>query len=411
MKKWKQAVLVAAIALILGLSVKAETQAAITGVKQTDASTSTVYVASGTDLLTKYYVLFISTDQNIWVEKDYSSSPNNLSASGLSAGSTYYAQVRGASDYDFVNGERVWEWSTEPSVAVEVVTVPDTSTAKVIQTGATLNSITMQLSGVTGANYYFLGSSGIYSSAQVYAASTTPTITAGNLNSNTSYTMYAYACRKAATTGFIAHSSYDADVDFSAKTLTAKINTKNFGVSNAWTNINSYGFAVSTGFAADGYQFQFQTMKGKVKKEVTTTYHDVAVSDFVNGTFYKYRVRSYVDCGTSKTYSQWSDFRYIGVPKKVTGTSHTRGKKRTLNLSWKKVSGASNYVVYISKSKDGGYKKVKSLSSKKSSIKITKIGKKKLKKNTTYYVKLVTKAKNGKKTVSSDVSTVMTSTY
>ncbi|MDE6853306.1 MAG: hypothetical protein K2J67_12640 [Lachnospiraceae bacterium] len=407
MKKWKQAVLVAAIALILGLSVKAETQAAITGVKQTDAGTSSVSVSSGTDLLAKYYVLFISTDQNIWVEKDYSSSPNNLSASGLSAGSTYYAQVRGASDYDFVNGERVWEWATDPSAVLEVVTVPDTSTAKVVQTGATLNSITMQLSGVSGANYYFLGSSGIYSSAQVYAASTTPTITAGNLNPNTSYTMYAYACRKAATTGFIAHSSYDADADYSAKTLSSKINTNNFGVTGTYSNINVYYFGIASGLQADGYQFQFQTLKGKVKKDVVQTSNSLRLENFINGTFYKYRVRSYVDCGTNKAYGAWSDFRFIGMSKNVSGVSKTRGSKRTIRCSWKKVTGASGYVVYISKSQTGGFKKVKSLSSKKNSIVITKIGKKKLKKNTRYYVRIVTKGKNGKKAVTSDVNTIL----
>ncbi len=415
MKKWKQVVLVAALALLLGMTTKAESQAAITGVKQTDAGTSSVSVTCNSDLQAKYYVLYVSDPSNPqnWVEKDYSSDPNSLYASGLTAGSTYYVSVRGATDWDFDNSwdQKIWEWCTDLSAPVEVVTVPDGSNARLVQTGAALNSVTMTLSGVSGANYYLLGSSGIYSSAQFYASSTTPTVTAASLNPNTSYSMYAYACRKAVTTDFVAHPNYDSDADYSAKTLTSKINTKNFGVSSVWSNINSYGFAVSNGFAADGYQFQFQTLKGKVKKEITTTSTSTSVSDFINGTFYKYRVRSYVDCGSNKAFSQWSDFRYIGVSKKVTGTSRTRGKKRTLNLSWKKVSGASKYVVYISKSRDGGYKKVKTLSSKKSSIKITKFGKKKIKKNTTYYVKLVAKGKSGKKTVSSDVSTVMSSTY
>lgn len=409
MKKWKQVVLVAALALLLGMTTKAETQAAaITGVKQTDASTSNVDISCNADLQAKYYVLYVSTDQQNWVEKDYDTNPNSLYANGLTAGSTYYVYVRGASDYDYDDdwNNKIWEWCTDPSAPVEIVTVPDGSNAKLVQVGAANNSVTMQMTGVTGANYYILGSSGIYSSAQVYATSTEPTLVVGSLNPNTSVAMYGYACRKAITTGFIAHPNYDSDVDYSVKTLTGKINTKNFGITNSWSYINSYGFGVSTGFVADGYQFQFQNMKGKVKKEVTTTSTSTSVSDFINGTFYKYRVRSYVDCGTIKKYSEWSDFRYIGVSKKVTGVSRTRGNKRTLNLSWKKISGASKYVVYISKSKDGGYKKVKTLSSKKSSIKITKIGKKKLKKNTTYYVKLVAKGKSGKKTVSSDVNSV-----
>lgn len=411
MKKWKQVVLVAALALLLGMTTKAESKAAaIAGVKQTDAATSHVDISCNADLQAKYYVLYVSTDQQNWVEKDYSTDPNNLDVNGLTAGSTYYAQVRGATDYDFGGSwdNKIWEWCTDPSAPVEIVTVPDSTNAKLVQVGATTNSVTMQMTGVTGANYFILGSSGIYSSAQIYAASATPTLTVGSLTPNTSRAMYGYACRKAVTTDFVAHPSWDSDVDYSVKTLTGKINTKNFGVSSIWSSINSYGFAVSNGFAADGYQFQFQTMKGKVKKEVTTTYTSTSVSNFINGTFYKYRVRSYVDCGANKVFSQWSDFRYIGVSKNISGVSRTRGKKRTLNLSWKKVSGASKYVVYISKSRDGGYKKVKTLSSKKRSIKITKYGKKKLKRNTTYYVKIVAKGKSGKKTVNSDVSSGMT---
>ena len=415
MKKWKQVVLVAALALLLGMTTKAESQAAgIMGVKQTDAGTSSIDISCNSDLSAKYYVLFVSNDpSNPGVEKDYSTNPNSLSANGLTAGSTYYVRVRGALDYDWVDSldNRTYEWCTDLSAPVEVVTAPDNTNTKLVQTGATNNSVTMQITGSAGANYYILGTSGVYSSAQVLAASDQPTLTVGSLPANTQLALYGYACRKAASTGFIAHTSYDCGADYSVKTLTGKINTKNFGVSNAWSNINSYTFAVSSGFNADGYQFQFQNVKGKVKKEVLTASNSVGVSDFINGTFYKYRVRSYVDCGIDKKFGEWSDFRYIGVPKDVNGVSRTRGKKRTLSLSWKKVSGASKYIVYISKSEKGGYKKVKTLSPKKRSLKITKCGKKKLKKNTTYYVKLVVKGKVGKKTVSSDVTKIMTSNY
>ena len=415
MKKWKQIVLVAALALLLGMTTKAESQAAgIMGVKQTDAGTSSIDISCNSDLSAKYYVLFVSNDpSNLGVEKDYSTNPNSLSANGLTAGSTYYVRVRGALDYDWVDSldNRTYEWCTDLSAPVEVVTAPDNTNTKLVQTGATNNSVTMQITGSAGANYYILGTSGVYSSAQVLAASDQPTLTVGSLPANTQLALYGYACRKAASTGFIAHTSYDCGADYSVKTLTGKINTKNFGVSNAWSNINSYTFAVSSGFNADGYQFQFQNVKGKVKKEVLTASNSVGVSDFINGTFYKYRVRSYVDCGIDKKFGEWSDFRYIGVPKDVNGVSRTRGKKRTLSLSWKKVSGASKYIVYISKSEKGGYKKVKTLSPKKRSLKITKCGKKKLKKNTTYYVKLVVKGKVGKKTVSSDVTKIMTSNY
>lgn len=280
-----------------------------------------------------------------------------------------------------------------------------------MQTGAAKNSVTMELTGVTGANYYVLGSASSFSSAQIYNTSTTPTMTASGLRENTSYYMYGFACRKAATTGFIAHPGNSSDSDWAAKTLSGKINTNNFGLSNVFSNIDVYYFNIASGIVSDGYQYQFQTMKGKVKKDIVQTSTSVRLENFINGTFYKYRVRSYVECGAGKVFSEWSDFRYIGMSKKVSGISRVRGKKRTIRCSWKKVSGASQYVVYISKSQDGGYKKVKTLSAKKNSIVIKKIGKKKLKKNVKYYVRIVTKAKVGKKYKTSDVNTVMTSSY
>lgn len=306
MKKWKQIVLVAAVALLLGLSGKAETQAAITELKQTGASTSSVNVTCGTDLLAKYYVLYVSTDQQTWIEKDYDTDPNSLYANGLSAGSTYYVHVRGATEYDWEDNfdNKTWNWCTEPSAAIEVVTVPDDSNAKLVQTGAAKNSITMELTGVTGANYYVLGSSGTYSSAQIYNASTTPTMTASGLKENTSYNMYGYACRKAATTDFIAHPSYDSSWNYAAKTLSGKINTKNFGLTNIFSNINVYYFNIASGLVADGFQYQFQTMKGKVKKDIVQTSTSIRLESFINGTFYKYRVRSYVDCGAGKVFSE-----------------------------------------------------------------------------------------------------------
>ena len=53
-------------------------------------------------------------------------------------------------------------------------------------------------------------------------------------------------------------------------------------------------------------------------------------------------------------------------------------------------------------SKDGKYKTVKNLSKKAKSVTLTKYGKKKLNKYKTYYIKVVAKIKDGKKTVSND---------
>jgi hypothetical protein len=63
----------------------------------------------------------------------------------------------------------------------------------------------------------------------------------------------------------------------------------------------------------------------------------------------------------------------------------------------------TSYTIYISKSEKSGYKKVETVSSKKTSYTVSKYNKKALKKGTTYYIKIVPNAKIGKKTRSSEV--------
>lgn len=410
MKKWKQVIIVAALALLLGMSTKAESKAAaITGLKQTDSTKSTVYVSCDASLGVSYYILELSQDGGAsWVYAGRSTSPNNISASGLAAGASYLARITGATG--FSSSSQSWSACTEASAPLEVVTVPDCDAAKIAQTDAALNSVTVQASGVSGANLWIIGSDHKYESSTVLAQSASATLTVPRTTS-TKTQLYLYPCRQSAS-GYIAHTTYDASSIY-VKTLTNKLNTSNFGITSAWVNSNSFYFEIASGTVADGWQLQFQTLKGKVKKNVYTDSVSARaiVDNFVNGTFYKYRVRPYVNCATGRAFSAWSDFRYIGVPKSVSGSSNSswRSKTKTIRCSWGKVSGASKYVVYISKSENGGYKKVKTLSAKKRSIKLTKYGKKKLKKNTRYYIKICAVGKSGKKTIKSDVNRILTS--
>ena len=159
-----------------------------------------------------------------------------------------------------------------------------------------------------------------------------------------------------------------------------------------WTDVNN----------ADGYQYEVKSANGKKTYfRATSTSSYTYVKPFPRGIFVKARVRAYVTVGNKVYYGAWSPYTYHASSKKVTAKRSSNGKK--IYLKWKKVSGASGYQVYVSTKSNGGFKKVKSLSSKKSSYTITKCGKKKLKKGKRYYIQLRYQTKVGKKKVSSKI--------
>ena len=139
---------------------------------------------------------------------------------------------------------------------------------------------------------------------------------------------------------------------------------------------------------------------GKTKKTFTQPGNTFRVSDLVQGTFYQYRVRTYIDCGVKKIYSPWSDCRYIGIPKKVTLDT----KSSALKFSWSKVAGASKYEVYMSTSENSGYQKIKTAKAGSRAVSITKFKGKKIKKGKKYYIRIFSYAKVDGKSVKTEAA-------
>ncbi len=400
MKKWKQYLLVSGLALCFGMAAKADTQAAgqVTGVKQTDDSRSSIEMQCDAVLGADYYYLDLSIDGKSWTTVDTSSSPK-VSAYSLSAGKTYYARMGLCADYggkDKVAGSE--------SATIEAVTAPDGS-MDIVQADAKPNGISVKTNAISGANLYRL-----YSNKVLLGQSADTTVASSvKLNQGKAYWCYLYACRKSAT-GYVAVGTYNY-AHF--KTLAPAFNSKGFGLTNAWDSLNSYQFAASSAYDRDGVQFQLLTPGGKAKKNV---YQDgssgttsTSVNNFINGYYYKYRVRPYVMCGTRRVFGGWSGYKYIGVEKKV--STKFNKKKKYVTLSISKVSNASSFTVYASTKKNSGFKKVKTVSAKKRSVTIKKVAGKKLKKNKVYYFKVVVNGKVGKKTVPSGYSKVYSWRY
>lgn len=137
----------------------------------------------------------------------------------------------------------------------------------------------------------------------------------------------------------------------------------------------------------------------------------IDTTEYCSGTFYRtntqnvYSVKvkgyTWINNGAEKLYGPESDVLYAVPQPRITSTDSDL-KINSINLKWKKVKGATKYDVYISTKQKSGYKKVATVKGSKKSCKITKYKGKTINLlNRYYYVKVVTYAKFGKKTVKS----------
>lgn len=121
----------------------------------------------------------------------------------------------------------------------------------------------------------------------------------------------------------------------------------------SWSKVNG----------ADGYAIYRSTSKSSgfacvktVESGSTTTYTDGGLSC---GKTYYYKVAAVSKNGDDKVMGLYSTAKKQKVqPGKATITKVGRQTYKTLKVTWKKVSGASEYRIYRSTSKNGEYKKV-----------------------------------------------------
>lgn len=156
---------------------------------------------------------------------------------------------------------------------------------------------------------------------------------------------------------------------------------------------------------ADGYVlYRATSANGKykalktIKKAKTTSYTD---KNRTTGKIYYYKLRPYKNVKHKKQYMAYSNVVSTkAMPGKVKFTKLT-AKNSKATLKWKKVSGASGYLIYRSDRSDGGFTCINSLSGRKTSYTNTK-----LKKGQTYYYRIRAYKKSGKKRIYGDFSVV-----
>lgn len=363
-------------------------------IQQTNAGDSYVEIKwqkyLGQDI---HYHVELSYDGVNWAMQDWNTSPS-ITISDLSPDSTYYVRVAVYNSY--------WHEkdASEDGVCVAVSTKQTICTKpsqvqNLKQTKATKNSISMTWDAVAGASSYKILIFENYDYKTV-ATSKTNSVTIKGLDASSNIEYYVAAVKN--VNGYEAVGDRSKSVDM--KTVPKKVTR--VAITDLYDNIKVCYYGWTSCENADGYQYEITSLKGKKKYyKTTTTSTSARLTTYPVGAFTKARVRAYVEINGKKTYGPWSNYDYNACSKDVTARRSKNGKKIT--LKWKKVSGVSEYRIYISTKEKKGYKKVATVSSKKSSYTITKYNKKNLKKGQKYYVQLRYVGKNGKKKVVSNI--------
>lgn len=368
-------------------------------IKQTAAEAKSVTIQWGPYIgstAVGHYHVFYSTDNvNFGPVTDWFHGDDcTYKKDGLTPNTTYYMKVVAMT-------ESSCTWSEEKVIAestsARIATLPELGTVQNLrQTGADANSISIAWDALAGANSYTVYR---YNSWDNYTSVATTTATSYKISGlSPSYAAdYFVVANAQNVTGFTATSK-----EFDRKTMrTIPSKVSYVAMTNYWHYSKAADYGWNSVNNADGYQFQLLNYKGKSLLTKETTYHSITVSPFKQGVFTKARVRAYIVVNNKKCYGKWSNYSWNAANKSVTATRTRNGKKVT--VKWKKISGCAGYTVYISTKSDSGFKKVKTLSGKKTSITIKKCGKKKLKKNKTYYYRVKYLTKVGKKKVASSV--------
>lgn len=153
--------------------------------------------------------------------------------------------------------------------------------------------------------------------------------------------------------------------------------------------------------AADGYEVVWYNPKGKaVKKETLQKYDSYnTLRKISNANIYTAKVRAFQTFGGKSYTSNWSEIKVFEQSFIKKGTKLiSKGGKKNLKIKWTKQAGATGYDIYVGTSRSKkSFSKVKSVGKNTTSISVSKLKKKSLKKNK-YYVYVITKTKHKGKT-------------
>ncbi len=339
---------------------------------------------------------------------NYNTSLSYFTLSSLGAGKSYYIYI--------VPVEKTWDSSTYSYVYTEMtelksdvfeaVTAPNTAVTNLKQSYASTKAVKLSWTASTGATGYYIRTS--YSGSNV--TKTTKTAVKLSLSAG-SYQTYYVVPYRVSESGYVAEGTYAYNkvTAYSAPNKPTNVASASDGnVSwNPSTNKVTVGWDKNSNnsYTPDGYQLVVYDVKGKTKLKTYTiksgsTYTYKFKIASIKNKGCRVAMRSYVKINGKKYYSSWTSKTVVLPQAKITAA--TQKNATTVKISWKKVTGATKYIIYYKKGYSGTWK------SKKVSAKKTAYTFKKLSTGNDYYFYVMPVVKVGSKKYTAKLSTVTT---
>lgn len=351
----KNLFLLAFVVFAAFISLKTTTFAAtskVTNVEQFGAAETSISVRWAAVSGASSYTIYVSESSTFPANATIKKSTwyENERIDNLEPNRTYYVKVLAKGSNTF-------------SDTVACVTNPQ-KVVGLTHSSSTTSSITVSWNAPASGSdyynvYYYLVAS---PTEKIFAGSTTSTTyTVGNLIDDTAYGVYVYPAKKSA-------SGYEA-VGF-YYTL-SRLNTA--AKANKLSQITLYRWDAGSAAATisftnsskkqSGVQIEICSLKGKKIKTFTAAKNASSISFSLNSIKnkgFRYRLRTYVTVNGKNCYGSYTSQKIAIALPKVTATKKSN---TSLKLSWKKISGAKSYSVYVAKGKHYMFKKVATVKS------------------------------------------------
>ncbi|MCM1543854.1 MAG: fibronectin type III domain-containing protein [Ruminococcus sp.] len=259
--------------------------------------------------------------------------------------------------------------------------------AKSFKATSTTSSVTLSWGKVVGATKYIVYSYNASNKKYTKVATVSKnTATIKNLSAGKTYS---YAVKAQAVKNKKTYTGAYSDV-FSCATAPAKPSSvklsaiKDTSMTVTWNKVSG----------ASGYKvYSYNSSNKKYTLLATVTSNKATISSLKANTNYKIAVRAYRKVSNTLYYGAYSALASATTQLKVTAKSTTT----SVTLSWNKVSGAKNYIVYSYNSSTKKYAKIATVTTNTATIKKLSAGK-------TYYYLVKAQSVKNKKTYVSNQS-------